>query len=703
MRYLSILGVVLVAWAGLTLAQTEPLGIIVEPPEEGLSIRVWTDKPVYAIGDEAVIYFELNQPAYVYILNIDSLGRVNQLLPNYWEQQNYYQAGIHQIPGPGQPYHLSVVGPPGTEWIQVIATTQPLAGVFGSPMEGAPYPLLGEDPEGWRAQLEAQLLGLVPEPAQRAVDFTSFLVVAGTPPGYGTLQVNTNPPLARLYIDGVFRGWTPRSLSLTAGFHDVLIRKTGYQDYSVRVYIMTGGTRTLNIDLTPVAVNQPPVAQFSHTPTSPQPGQWVQFDASASYDPDGTITGYQWDFNGDGVFDASGMVVFHQFTVGGSYQVTLQVVDDGGAIDTETKTIVVQVPNQSPVADFGFNPTSPQPGQWVQFDASASYDPDGTIASYQWDFNGDGVFDASGVVAFWQFPIAGTYQVLLVVTDNLGATGQVTKPVVVGPVPNQPPVAQFTISPSVVYVGTLVTFDASASYDPDGAITSYQWDLDGDGVADHFGPLVTSTYYAPGTYLITLWVTDNQGATSQASQPLLVQSTGYPWQEPPMDGVPGVYVWGRDEWHITVNGSSSWTTPHEYRLELRTDGTFVGVRTEAGPSPLGLIPEPTDEGWRVIFTGSVTSNRITYVFRVQNATSIFMDLRLDMDGDGDLERSAGLVRLRRWMVNPPFNPLVVGLPEGHPGPLTPELNFRIGTALAYSEHFRAVYYQTDIETLEGGP
>jgi hypothetical protein len=55
------------------------------------------------------------------------------------------------------------------------------------------------------------------------------------------------------------------------------------------------------------------------------------------------------------------------------------------------------------------------------------------------------------------------------------------------------------------------------------------------------------------------------------------------------------------------------------------------------------------------------------------------------------------------MVNPPFNPLVVGLPEGHPGPLTPELNFRIGTALAYSEHFRAVYYQTDIETLEGGP
>ena len=702
MRKFALLGMLLVTLGMLGFPQVEPLGIIIEPPQEGLSVTVWTDKPVYAIDDNAVIYFELNQPAYVYIWNIDSQGRVIQLLPNYWEQQNYYQAGVHQIPGPGQPYQLSVVGPPGTEWIQVMATTQPLAGVFGGPGPGNQFPLLGEDPEGWRAQLEAQLLGLVPEPAQRAFDFTSFIVVSGAPPAYGTLQVTTNPPLARLYIDGVFRGWTPKSLSLVQGFHDVLIRKAGYQDYSARVYIRAGRTRTLNVTLTPLAVNQPPVAQFTFSPASPQPGQWITFDASSSYDTDGTIASYEWDFNGDGTFDAIGQLVYYRFMAGGAYPVTLKVTDDDAASDQVTQTVVVAAPNQPPVAQFTFSPASPQPGQWIQFDATASYDPDGTVTDYRWDFNADGVNDATGPVVYYRFMAAGVYPVRLQVIDDDGVTGQVVQPVTVtAPVANQPPVAQFTISPAVPLVGMTVTFDGSASYDPDGSIASYQWDLDGDGAVDHFGPVVTTTYYAPGVYTATLYVTDDQGATSQASQPVQVVLAGPPGM-PPMGGVPGIYVWGTDSWNITVNGASTWTTAHAYRLELRTDGEFVGVSTAAGPSPLGLIPEPVSEGWRMVLEGSVTSNRITYTFQVRNAKSIHFDLRLDIDGDGDLERSAGFVHLRQLMVSPPTNPFVVGIPEGYTGPFLPSINFRVGQAYAYSEHVRIVWYTTTIEALEGG-
>ena len=613
MRKTVLLGAVVLALSALAFAQVEPLGIIIEPPEpEGLSVRIWVDKPVYTLQEKVRIHFELNQDAYVYIWDIDPDGKVTLLLPNYYEPNNFFRAGTHTIPSPGKGYQFGFApdSPTGTEWLQIMATTQPVPALSGGFSISIPFPLLGDDPESWRAQLQVQIQGLIPEPTNRAFDFTSFEVVSGTAPGYGNLQVTTVPSLARLYVDGIFRGWTPRTLALVQGFHDILIRKAGYEDYTARVFIMQGRTRTLNITLTPTAANQPPVAQFTFSPASPQPGQWIQFDASASYDPDGTITSYQWDFNGDGIFDANGQVVFYQFTA------------------------------------------------------------------------------------------AGTYPVRLVVTDNEGASGQTTQSVTVLAV-NQPPVAQFTVSPPLPIVGIPVTFDATSSYDPDGAITSYQWDLDGDGLVDHFGPVVTGTYYTPGIYTVTLYVTDNQGATSQASQPVQVVFAGPPGM-PPMDGVPGIYVWGTDTWHITVNGASTWTTPHAFRIELRTDGTFVGVSTEAGPSPLGLIPEPTDEGWKLVFEGSVVSGRVTYTFQVTGASSIYMDLKLDVDGDGDLERSPGFVHLRQFMVNPPSNPFVVGTPEGYSGPFVPSINFRIGTALTYTEHVRIVFYSTTIEALEGG-
>jgi hypothetical protein len=117
---------------------------------------------------------------------------------------------------------------------------------------------------------------------------------------------------------------------------------------------------------------------------------------------------------------------------------------------------------------------------------------------------------------------------------------------------------------------------------------------------------------------------------------------------------------------------------------------------------LGLIPEPTDEGWKLVFEGSVVSGRVTYTFQVTGASSIYMDLKLDVDGDGDLERSPGFVHLRQFMVNPLSNPFVVGTPEGYSGPFVPSINFRIGTALTYTEHVRIVFYSTTIEALEGG-
>ncbi|MBC7220434.1 PKD domain-containing protein [Candidatus Bipolaricaulota bacterium] len=77
----------------------------------------------------------------------------------------------------------------------------------------------------------------------------------------------------------------------------------------------------------------------------------------------------------------------------------------------------VVVVYQPPVADFTWEPRVPRAGEPVAFDARASL---GEIVNYDWDFTGDGVFDAEGVRVAWMFPEPGFYLVTLLVTDRDG-------------------------------------------------------------------------------------------------------------------------------------------------------------------------------------------------------------------------------------------------------------------------------------------
>jgi len=599
MRKTMVLCLVLVAALGaIAHGQVEPRGIVIEPPDpEGLTVRVWTDKPVYQVGDHARIHFEINKAAYIYIWDIRPDGQVVRIFPNPYDTQNYFRAGEHTIPSPGTTYRMRVDPPLGTEWLQILAVTEPF-----------PFHRLGDDPE----QLQAQVLGLVPERAEQAFDFTSFEIVAAAPPAPGTLRVTSSPSLARLYVDGTFRGWTPREVQLEPGSYSIRVRKEGYEDYTRQLTIFSGRTRTLSVDLRPVHVNRPPVARFDFEPARPTPGAWVTFDASDSYDPDGTIVRYQWDVGDDGRINGTGRLFYHRF------------------------------------------------------------------------------------------PASGAYPVRLIVTDDEGATGETVRTVQVGVV-HRPPVARFSYSPADPFVGMSVTFDASNSYAPDGTITSYRWDLTGDGSINRTGRVVHWTYSREGTYPVTLHVTDNRGATEQTTQWVQVRRfvSPLPPGMPHMGTTPGIYVWGTDSWNITVNGAPTWGTPRPYRIELRTDGEFIGTTTDASAAPLGLVPEPTEEGWRLVFEGSVGSGRVTHTFRVRDASSIWMDLRLDMNGNGTPDRSAAFVRFRQAMVTSPHNPVVVGLQRGDPGPLVPSRNFRLGSALGeYTERRRIVFYTTTIDALE---
>jgi len=89
--------------------------------------------------------------------------------------------------------------------------------------------------------------------------------------------------------------------------------------------------------------NQPPVGSFTCSPENPFSGDVVYFDASSSYDPDGTIVSHEWDF-GDGD-TATGQQVTHRFrgAMGEAkeYTVELMIEDDKGATDSNTHTITV--------------------------------------------------------------------------------------------------------------------------------------------------------------------------------------------------------------------------------------------------------------------------------------------------------------------------------------------------------------------------
>ena len=84
------------------------------------------------------------------------------------------------------------------------------------------------------------------------------------------------------------------------------------------------------------------------------------------------------------------------------------------------------------------------------------------------------------------------------------------------------PVAGFTTTPATGVVDLKVSFNASASADADGAILKYHWDF-GDGMATHGATSIEHTYTVPGTFKVTLTVTDNDGFTATASQSIVAK------------------------------------------------------------------------------------------------------------------------------------------------------------------------------------
>lgn len=164
----------------------------------------------------------------------------------------------------------------------------------------------------------------------------------------------------------------------------------------------------------------------------------------------------------------------------------------------------------SPVhARFSHGPPGVAPST-VAFDASGSSVEDSSrVAAYEWDF-GDGTSD-TGVAPSHTFKQSGTYTVTLRATGANGAVDETRQDLIVT---NTPPRAVLD-APTSGRSGVELSFSAARSTDPNGRITEAAWDF-GDGTSPTGGREVRHTFARPGTYTVTLQVSDDEGVPDAA-------------------------------------------------------------------------------------------------------------------------------------------------------------------------------------------
>jgi hypothetical protein len=252
--------------------------------------------------------------------------------------------------------------------------------------------------------------------------------------------------------------------------------------------------------------------------------EMVTFDGSGSFDPDGSIAQYEWDFESDGIFDFSSEspITTHSYLTEFSGNVTLKVTDNDGGTGTDIASVTIISANRPPIADAG-DLYSGSEGSPVTLNASDSHDPDGSISLYEWDFDGDGTFDASSSSPQIQhtWPDDFDSNVNLRVTDNDGlisiATAQVT-------INNVAPVVE--AGPNQINsLGNAVA--VNSTFTEQGTLDTHTALIDwGDGKTDvglvsgtNTSGLVAGShqYLVSGDYLVTVKVTDKDGGVGQDS------------------------------------------------------------------------------------------------------------------------------------------------------------------------------------------
>lgn len=368
---------------------------------------------------------------------------------------------------------------------------------------------------------------LGPTGQSEAMSLRAQILVDNIPQDFGTLSSkNFVTPATIIYTA------PPASVTGAQPSHRVTIGFTPQDSGDFRGEFM----RTIDLQVIPAGVILPSnpalVPSFVVTPPTPQAFNVALFDASGTTNAGSACLEaclYAWNF-GDGT-SGTGRSTTHTFRTVGNFQVSLTVTDSRGAQATTVQTLVV-APSPVPTAAFTFTPTTPGVNSDVFFNGSGSFgdrNTGRTIVRYDWNF-ADGS-TGSGATVTHRFSAAGTYNVVLTVTDDVGVTDEQSNPVAVA---SGNPTATMTVTPTSPHIGQPTVFNASGSTSTAGStIVSYSFNYGDGGPAEvTTNPVQTHTYTGgppqpgapPQVVTAILTVTDSVGRTGTFTVPITIQN-----------------------------------------------------------------------------------------------------------------------------------------------------------------------------------
>jgi len=428
-------------------------------------------------------------------------------------------------------------------------------------------------------------------------DGDSLSYAIESPPSDGTVSVS-----------GDSFTYTPESIS------------SGTDSFVYRVNDGNGGadTATVTIDLsTSGEQNQPPEVDLDVNPASAEVDQSVTFDGTGASDPDGRITEYRWDFDGDGTIDrtTSTETVTYAYAEAGSYTPELTAVDDDGATGTDTTTVSVGSENAAPIAnDIDISTSEDSPAS----ETFAASDPDGDSLSYTIESPpSDGTVSVSGD-SFTYTPesiSSGTDSFVYRVNDGNGGTDTAT------------------VSVTVTEPNTNDGYEPNDAFDTAASITDGSYtDLQiVDGESDYFAVTLEESAsidasigfdHNTGDLDMTLYGPDREELADSTST-----SDG--------ESVSATEVSEGGTYYVEVRGYSGASTPYDMSVDVASPqptGVITGnvVDTEANPIPgaqvritnaSGSVIAETTTDSSGIYTIEVPSGEYTVIAESNGSTT----------------------------------------------------------------------------------
>jgi len=338
--------------------------------------------------------------------------------------------------------------------------------------------------------------------AQPSVSYTYTGVCLGTPTVFKIDSLVTDVFAVTSYHwdfgDGSFSNFpNPVHPFLAAGMFPVTLTIT---DTNGAVGVVTNN----------VQINVLPVPNFSYN-TPNCANQLVQFNDLSS-----TVNGYidQWIWNfGDG--SPNDTVNYpldpnktHLYVLPNTYNVTLTIRTSFGCTNSAVRPVTI-TPN--PIANFHY--TGSCEDQVVQFNDASSPNGAGNIVSWQWDF-GDPVSGINNISVLENpihtFSVADTFLVTLIATNFTNCSDTIVKQVIIYA---SPPV-DFTYTAACL--NELTVFSADTAVMAPGSISTWHWDF-GDGISNNTPQSTSHAFLNPGSYTVTLTVTDTSGCINTVS------------------------------------------------------------------------------------------------------------------------------------------------------------------------------------------